>query len=203
MTTPQSPSDFWNRRYQDTDRLWSREPNALLAAFAPTLQPGRALDLGAGEGRNAVWLAQGGWSVTALDVSGVALARAAQRAAEEGVPLDCVEADWREYRPQALFDLVVLSFMHPRPDDHPSMFEFAREALAPGGHLFVIGVDRSEHGRRGPPDAERLHTPEQLRRGLEGLDVRRCQSVTYEAESKQGRRRVVDVVGIARRPPAD
>jgi len=200
MTAQESEASFWNRRYQEVERLWSEEPNALLAEFAGELRPGRALDLGAGEGRNAVWLATRGWRVTALDVSGTALARAAQRATAEGVELDCVEADWREYRPGSSFDLVVISFMHPESGERAAMFTSAREELVPGGHLFVVGVDLVEHGRRGPPDPERLYTPERMAGALEDFDLLRCESVAYEAESRQGRRRMVDVVAIARRP---
>ena len=199
MTAPESESSFWDRRYQDVERLWSQEPNALLVAFAAALPPGRALDLGAGEGRNAIWLAQRGWSVTALDVSGVALARAARRAAEEAVQLECVEVDWRAYAPGSLFDLVLVSFMHPQPDERASMFGSAREMLVAGGHLFTVGVELSEHGRRGPPDADRLYTPERLREALAGFDVLRCEPAAYEAQSRQEHRRVVDVVAIARR----
>ena len=66
--------------------------------------------------------------------------------------------------------------------------------------LFIVGVDVSEHGRRGPPDADRLYTTQRLRHALEAFDVVRCESVTYEAESKGRRQPVVDVVAIARRP---
>ena len=203
MNAPESAADFWNRRYQAVDALWTRDPNVFLAEFVAELPPGRALDLGAGEGRNAVWLAKGGWRVTALDVSAVALARAARRAAEEGVDLDCVERDWRDYRPgPASFELVIVSFMHPEPDERGSMFDRAREALAPGGHLFVVGVDLDDHGRRGPPDPERLYTPERLRAAMAGFDLLRCESVAHEEEREQGRRHVVDVVAIAGRPSA-
>jgi len=200
VTAPESPASFWNRRYQDVERLWSAEPNALLTEFAGELEPGRALDLGAGEGRNAIWLAGRGWRVTALDVSSTALERAAKRAAAEGVELDCVEADWREYRPDPSFGLVVISFMHPEPRERAAMFGWAGETLVSGGHLFVVGVDLSEHGRRGPPDADRLYTPERMAGALAGFEVLRCESVSYEAESRQGRRQVVDVVAIAQRP---
>ena len=200
MDASESPAAFWNQRYQAVDGLWSRDPNALLTEFVASLAQGRALDLGAGEGRNAIWLAKRGWRVTVLDVSAVALTRAAERAAEEGVELDCVEADWREYRPApASHELVVISFMHPEPAERVYMFERARDTLAPGGHLFVVGVDLVDHGRRGPPDPERLYTTERLRRALEGFDVLRCESVSSVAEHKQGRPRVVDVVATARK----
>lgn len=201
MDMSESPAAFWNRRYQAAGELWPREPNVFLAEFAASLSPGRALDLGAGEGRNAIWLARRGWRVTVLDVSSVALERAAQRAAEEGVELDCVEADWRDYRPgPASLELAVISFMHPDPEVRATMFRRAGEALVPGGHLFAVGVDLVDHGRRGPPDPERLYTPERLRGALRGFDLLRCESVVYETDGKQGRRRVVDVVAIARSP---
>ena len=200
MTDPELPSAFWNRRYREVDRLWAPEVNAALAGFAAELAPGRALDLGAGEGRNALWLARRGWRVTALDVSSVALERAAQRAVEEGVEVECVEADWREYRlAGSSFDLAVIAYMHPEVDDRAAMFQWAAETLVPGGHLFVVGVDLVDQGRRGPPDPERLYTPERMREALRGLDLLRCESIAYEAESRDGRREVTDVVGIARR----
>jgi SAM-dependent methyltransferase len=202
MNAPaESPAAFWNERYRAVDALWSSEPNVFLAELATPLPPGRALDLGAGEGRNAVWLARRGWHVTALDVSSVALGRAAARAAEEEVQVDCVEADWRDYRPApASLELVVISFMHPEPSERTSMFARAGEALAPGGHLFVVGVELTDHGRRGPPDPARLYTPQRLREALRELELLRCESVSYEAERKEGRERVVDVVAIARTP---
>lgn len=195
--------DFWNRRYADVDRLFTLNPNALLSDFAAGLMPGRALDIGAGEGRNAIWLAKAGWSVTALDVSEVGLARAAEHAAEEGVALDCVVADWREYCAPSPFDLAVISFMHPGPDERASMFADVGEMLPPGGHLFIVGVDLSEPGRRGPRDPERLYTPERLRRALEGFEVVRCETVAYQGESTEGPKPVIDSVAIGRRPPSD
>lgn len=200
MEGSESASAFWDRRYRESERLWSQNANALLTGFAAALPPGRALDIGAGEGRNAICLAKAGWHVTALDVSSVGLDRAAQRAAQEGVALECVAGDWREYVPPSPIDLAVISFMHPHPHERATMFEHARAALAPGGHLFTVGVDVAEHGRRGPPDADRLYTPERLREALTGFDVLRCESVSYEGESTEGRRPAIDVVAIAQRP---
>jgi SAM-dependent methyltransferase len=197
----ESPAHAWNQRYESTPSLWSPDPNAALVEFASGLPAGRALDIGAGEGRNSVWLATRGWEVTALDVSHVALARAVERAAAAGVPLRCVVGDWREHVPaDGSLELVVVSFMHPDPHERPSMFERAARAVAPGGHLFVTGVHDVDHGRRGPPDRDRLHTPERLREALEGLlAVLRCDTVSYERERAGGREVVTDVVGIARR----
>lgn len=200
MDRTESPAEFWDRRYSDADRLWSAQANALLIEFVTGLAPGRALDIGAGEGRNSIWLAKAGWHVIALDVSEVGLARAAARAAEEGVELECVTGDWRDYAPGDPVDLVVISFMHPGPGERGEMFARARDALVPGGHLFTVGVEVGEHGRRGPPDANRLYTSERVSDALSGFEVLRCERVGYQGESRDGPRPVVDVVGIARRP---
>ena len=200
---PRESAAFWDKRYAEADRVWSENANALLVDFAGGLAPGRALDIGAGEGRNAIWLARAGWEVLALDVSAVGLARAVERAAEAGVELDCVTADWHEYVPRSPVDLVIISFMHPRPEERAAMFGLARAALAPGGHLLTVGVDVSEHERRGPPDADRLYTPERLKEALTGFDVLRCEQVAYEGEARDGRRPVLDVVAIAQRPRAE
>lgn len=199
--TGESLAESWNARYRRTPSLWTPEPNALLVGFATPLAPARALDVGAGEGRNAIWLAMRGWHVTALDVSEVGLARAAQQARVAGVRLDCVVGDWRDHPlGERAFELVVVSFMHPQPDERDVLFERARRALAPGGHLFVVGVDVADHGRRGPPDRERLYTPQRLRAALRGFDVLSCERHASEQEHSTGPRRVTDVVAVARRP---
>lgn len=199
MNTPERSAEFWNERYGKADRIWARGPNALLTGFVEDLPPGRALDIGAGEGRNAIWLAKTGWTVTAIDVSDVGLARAAKRAAEEDVDLECVVTDWREYDPPSPFDLAVISFMHPRAEERASMFTHVGEMLAPGGYLFTVGVDLSELGGRGPRDGDRLYTPERLREALEGFELVRCESVAYEGESTEGPRPVVDSFAVGQR----
>ncbi|HZZ52771.1 MAG TPA: class I SAM-dependent methyltransferase, partial [Trebonia sp.] len=75
---------FWDARYSSAHSLWSGNPNRQLVAEAAGLAPGTALDAGAGEGADAIWLAERGWQVTAVDVSGVALGRAAEHAAKAG-----------------------------------------------------------------------------------------------------------------------
>jgi hypothetical protein len=69
----------------------------------------------------------------------------------------------------------------------------------PGGHVFTVGVVLADHGRRGPPDAERLYTVQRMQHALRGLDVLRCDEHTYEQEHSSGRREVTDVVAIGRR----
>jgi SAM-dependent methyltransferase len=82
----------WDARYAEQEQLWSGQPNGALVAEVATMQPGRVLDVGCGEGADAIWLAARGWEVTALDVSGVALARAAKHAEDAGVGVTWLHA---------------------------------------------------------------------------------------------------------------
>lgn len=110
-------SEEWNRRYDTTELVWTAEPNRFLVAEAGTLPAGSALDLGAGEGRNAVWLAQQGWQVTAVDFAQAGLAKAAKLAATAEVNVSTVCADLTTYTPPlAIFDLVIVLYLHlPAP----------------------------------------------------------------------------------------
>lgn len=190
----------WDARYRAEPDLWTKEPNAPLAQFAGELEPGRALDVGAGDGRNAIWLATQGWDVTAIDLSAVALQRAAERAAARGTQLECIVGDWHEHDlGESAFELVVVSFMHPEPNDREVLFERVARALVPGGHVFAVGVTLADHGRRGPPDPDRLYTLERVQHALRGFELLRCEEHAYEQEHRSGRREVTDVVAVGRR----
>ena len=87
--------DFWDERYRSAQRVWSGDPNPQLVAEVTDLPPGRALDVGCGEGADAIWLARSGWTVVAADISGVALERGAQHAREAG-PDVAARIEWRQ-----------------------------------------------------------------------------------------------------------
>ena len=142
---------FWDSRYGSQERIWSGEPNPQLVAEVASLPPGRALDAGSGEGADALWLADRGWRVTAVDVSPVALARAAARAAEHGDEVASRVAwehvDVRTWSPQlAAYDLVSAQFLHPAPDVRPQVVRRLAAAVAPGGVLLYVGHDPSDIG---------------------------------------------------------
>ncbi|GAA4881370.1 FAD-dependent oxidoreductase [Saccharopolyspora cebuensis] len=138
---------YWEDRYGGGDRIWTGDPNATLVREVAELVPGSALDLGCGEGGDAVWLAARGWRVTAVDVSENAVARVAGAAAEAGVAgrVEGQRHDLAESFPEGEFDLVSAHFLHtwggmPRE----RILRRAAEAVAPGGVLLVVG-------HQGPP----------------------------------------------------
>ncbi|MEU3459226.1 class I SAM-dependent methyltransferase [Streptomyces sp. NPDC006733] len=129
----------WDSRYTERHQLWSGQPNGALVAEVAGLTPGRALDVGCGEGADALWLARGGWDVTALEVSGVALERAAGHARDAGLTVRWVHAELaRAALPPRSFDLV--SAQYPALLRTPGgVSENALlEAVAPGGVLLLV-----------------------------------------------------------------
>lgn len=136
--------EFWDDRYGSADRIWSGRPNAQLVAHVADLAPGEALDVGSGEGADAIWLASKGWRVTAVDVSAVALERAAREAASVGERvasrITWQQRDMLSWDPgQARFDLVSAQFMHlPRPAQDEMHVRLAA-AVRPGGTLLIVG----------------------------------------------------------------
>lgn len=151
MTEEEAASFFespgWEERYAGEEKIWSGNPNPQLVTEVSALTPGTALDVGCGEGGDVIWLAQQGWHVTGADFSANGLARAARHAEEAGVAeaTDWWQVDARTFEPGGrTFDLVTTHFLHP-PDG--GMVEVTRrltEAVAPGGHLLVVGHAPSE-----------------------------------------------------------
>ncbi|MGI5350081.1 class I SAM-dependent methyltransferase [Streptomyces sp. CA-250714] len=142
-------AQFWDERYGSRDRLFSGAPNGVLVAEADGLPPGRALDVGCGEGGDAHWLARRGWQVTAVDISRIALRRAADGAEAAGADIagrvvwEC--ADLTATPPPAdAFDLVsVQYFPLPRRPDHAALRGLLA-AVAPGGTLLFVGHDLAD-----------------------------------------------------------
>lgn len=140
-TSPAEPAQFWEQRYRDSERVWSGEPNPLLVRETVDLRPGRALDLGCGEGADAVWLAGQGWQVTGVDISPTALTRAAAHAAAAGL---ADRTTWERHElgvsfPEGTFDLVNAHFLQsPVALDQNGVLRRAAAAVAPGGTLLIV-----------------------------------------------------------------
>ena len=135
-------SSAWDERYAATDRIWSGRVNPVLATEAASLEPGRALDVGSGEGADAVWLAARGWEVVGLEFSAVARERAALHAAEAGVAdrTSWRDADVRTWQPgDEQWDLVTSHYFHQPDQLLPDVVRRLADAVAPGGTLLVVG----------------------------------------------------------------
>jgi len=136
-------SSGWDKRYSTKDLVWTGRANQFVEEHLASLEPGSAIDLGAGEGRNSVWLATRGWDVTAVDFSQVGLDKALQLAADNGVAIKTDRADATTYEPQDQIDLVVLSYLQLGPEAQRTILEHAATWLRPGGTLFVVAHDQT------------------------------------------------------------
>jgi 16S rRNA G1207 methylase RsmC len=134
----------WDERYESEPEIWSGNPNAALVAEVTALTPGTALDAGAGEGGDAIWLAGQGWTVTAADISSVALKRAAASAARLGVEITWLHADLAKTAAPGTYDLVTAHFLHVPKAEQQQLFRHLAAAVAPGGTLLVVGHDFSD-----------------------------------------------------------
>lgn len=187
---------MWDERYAASAHVWSAEPNAEVERIVGDWEPGRALDLGAGEGRHAVWLAAKRWRVTAVDFSAVGLAKGEKESAARGLRVDWVVADVRSWQPPAhtAYDLVLVAYLH-LPED---VLTRATAWLAPGGALVVVGhaLRNLTEGVGGPQDPALLQTVEGLREVASELEVERCEEIVRHTDGGDA----IDVVLVARRP---
>jgi len=133
-------AQFWEERYAGR-QVWSGKVNATMAALVAELPTGRALELGCGEGGDAVWLAEQGWQVTAVDISPTAIERGRAAAAERGLAerIEWIAADLSDWAPDGSFDLVTASFLQsPLELERAVILRRAAQAVAPGGRLLLV-----------------------------------------------------------------
>ncbi|MCG2623554.1 methyltransferase domain-containing protein [Arthrobacter sp. I2-34] len=182
-----NPEDFWDSFYRERSQVWSGEPNKFLVREAASLAPRSALDLGCGEGADAIWLAQHGWSVTAIDISAVALGRAAAHAAALGLAgrIDWQQHDLAAWTPTAAYDLVSAQFLHS-PVDFPreEVLRTAAGAVAPGGTLLVVGHEAFPPWSRHPAPEVPLPRPAEVADQL-GLAAGHWQVETAESPARE------------------
>ncbi|GGH38124.1 bifunctional NAD(P)/FAD-dependent oxidoreductase/class I SAM-dependent methyltransferase [Microbacterium album] len=203
-----APADFWEERYAGSDRVWSGRVNAVLAAVAGSLPPGRSLDLGCGEGADVIWLAQRGWDATGIDISPTAIRRAtaaAQDAGLDGTRARFLTADLAEL-PADSYDLVTASFLHsPVELPRAEILRRAAERVAPGGHLLITSHAGAPPWAEAPHGHEhRFLTPDeelaQLALDADEWDVLAAETRRREATAPDGEPATLDdVVVLARR----
>lgn len=196
----------WDERYSGAEFEWSAHPNQFVAAELTGLPPGRALDLAAGEGRNSVWLAEQGWSVTAVDFSRVGLEKGRKLAAARGVPegrVEWVVADLTGYTPaRDAYGLVLIAYFQAEAAVLARVLAGAAAALVPGGTLLVVGHDLTNltEGTGGPQSPDVLYTPEAITAGLPGLRIVRAGRVRRTVERDGGQATAIDTLVRAERP---
>jgi SAM-dependent methyltransferase len=199
----------WDSRYDQTDLMWSQGPNQWIEQVTAELPPGKALDLAAGEGRNAIWLASRGWEATALDFSAVALERAARIASErlgDGAARFTTQCeDLFTYSPEPrAYDLVIVVYLLVAADQRTRVLRAAAEAVAPGGTLVVTAHDteNATRGHGGPPDPAVLYSAADVTADIDGagLTVQRAELVTRVVTTADGEREALDCLVVATRP---
>lgn len=159
----------WDDRYAASELVWSAEPNQFVARECADLAPGRAVDLAAGEGRNAIWLARRGWEVTAVDFSQVALDKGRRLAGDIQVTWTCADATtWRGEG----FDLAAIAYLQLPAAGRAAAVRNAFAALAPGGTFLLVAHDSTNlaEGTGGPSDPRVLMTAEDVLGDLAGAD---------------------------------
>lgn len=129
-------ADEWDARYRDADRLWTTHVNPALPVEVSDLAPGRALEVGSGEGADARWLADSGWTVTAVDISQVAIDRAREIDGRPEITWTRTDLTVDEV-PGAPFDLITAHYL-PIPTEHAAVARKLVDAVAPGGTLLVV-----------------------------------------------------------------
>lgn len=183
---PDDAVQFWEERYRSAERVWSGRVNPHLAEVAAGLPAGRALDLGCGEGADALWLAERGWQVVAVDVSATALRRATEAASARNVltRTDFQRHDLNESFPDGTFDLVSAQYLHsPARLERDGVLQRAAERVNRGGVLLIV-----DHGAP-PPWAEHHHDHrfagiEEVLASLR-LDARRWTRLRTEAVERE------------------
>jgi len=179
----------WDRRWTDKLLHAHGEPSSVVLDALDGLTPGRALDLGCGNGRHAMWLAERGWRVTAVDFSSEALRQARERAAATGIDVEWVQADLAAYKPQRqAFDLVLVAYLHVPGRERATIHANAAAAIVLGGTLLLVGHDLTNigTGAPGPTNPSLLYTPADIVAELPDLEIERAEQVRRPTKLEDG-----------------
>jgi thioredoxin reductase/SAM-dependent methyltransferase len=188
-----SASEYWERHYGQREKIWSGRVNALLSKVVADLPTGHVLDLGCGEGADAVWFAEQGWHVTAVDISETALSRAAAEAEARGVRdrIEFERHDLSDSFPEGTFDLVSAQFLHSTVRlERPQILANAAAAVAPGGHLVIVDHAGMPSWATNVPHDHKFPSAEEVLAGLDlpaaEWDRVRVETIEREVTSPDG-----------------
>ena len=172
--------------------------------YCRDLPVGRAIDIAAGEGRNAIWLAERGWDATVVDYSSVAIDKARQIADRRGVTITTEVADLAGYVPTpGGYDLVVIAYLQLADAELAPILHRAAEAVAPGGKLVLVSHDLSnlESGYGGPQHPAVLTTPDQVVAALgDRLTVELAEVAERHVQTDDGQQTALDTLVVASGP---
>ncbi len=189
----------WDERYASSEHLWIAEPDPALVEAASGLRVGRCLDIGAGEGRNSLFLASRGWDITAVDYSKVALDRFGDALSARGLHGQLIDGDIRDVAGDlGEFDLVIIANIHPGLADREELYKVARSLLLPGGVLFLIGHHKDSFGIAGPPDLDRLLDEAEMQDQFPDFEVIQLKKVVDVSDF--GHSPAPSLVFVARKP---
>lgn len=192
--------DLWNERYRERGAVWGVGPNEFVADRMAGVAPLRVLDLGSGQGRNAIWMAQQGHRVTAVDISDVATAQGVAIAERAGVEVAFIVADLAVWEPAAEgFDLVLLAYVQLPEAGRRPLHAKAAQALVPGGRVLIVAHHRDnlEDGVGGPPLPEMLFVEDELAADFPGFEVIENNRVLRHVDKGDVVGDAIDVVFIA------
>ena len=196
-------AEAWDDRYRTSELIWTAAPNRFVVEVLGGVAPGVGLDLACGEGRNAVWLAEQGWTMTGADFSGQALAKAAALAGARGVEVDWVQADAVTWSPPDGLDLVLIAYLHLPAGERRVVLGHALDACRGGGQVVVVGhaLANLTDGYGGPQVPEILLEPDVVAAELAGVgaEVLRAELVTRPVRTDDGDRTAIDTLVVARR----
>jgi len=184
--------DKWNQRYSEKELLWPQEPSEILKKEMAYIPPGQALDLAAGEGRNAFFLAAQGWEVTAVDFSEVAVQKGRNLAAKLELPVKWEVQDLTAYRPaEGSYDCITIFYLHLPWEEFSEVLRRATAALKPQGVLLVVGHDSTnpEAGTGGPQNPDVLYSPADITAlfsTIETLEVERAERQRHALDHGEG-----------------
>ena len=204
MTTRNSPQ-AWDQRYAESEMVWSLEPNEFVVEYLSDLPAGKMLDLGGGEGRNALWFASRGWHVENSDFSAVAVTKFLQRAEREGLLELCTGTTVDATHPESCVtkpvDLAVMAYLQIPAADLAAAIATAAHSLLPGGTLFGVWHAREnlEYGFGGPPSPELNPTQDELRAACEAVGMK-IETLTLRERyfvSGDQQRKAIDAVLLA------
>jgi SAM-dependent methyltransferase len=182
-------SATWDERYAARELVWSAGPNRQFADEIASLTPGTALDVACGEGRNAIYLAEQGWKVTAVDFSEVGIDKGKRIAVSRGVEVEWIVGDVSiAPLPEQAFDLVAILYLHTDPGQRERWLSRAVAAVAPGGTFVYIGHDPTniEGGVGGPQDPAVLPDKEEILGYLSGFEVDRAEVMNRPVDNEPG-----------------